>query len=222
MPPTSYIRPNLWPWTYASIPDFSAVPSYSCAGTAAQALRLITQTRNLTLSISWNVDYGFGQASDYSRSVARTLPDQPLPIDNFSTGAGYYYSDTAGALWASPAERVLPTLLTAGAAWPELSQAFQPPSPIPLQGIDLLLRATRTGALTQTAFYLVANDPGYATGATCPAVSGVVLATIPFSLVTPEFTITLKDLALTVNAIPPLIPVPIVNSFTASMSAEFW
>lgn len=224
-----YNRPNLWPFDYGTMPDFSANPGIALGGTTAQALQLITQITSMEVSVAWDVffpqfDPAYNYSASYNKTVNLDSPGAP-PASAFQSSVGYYYKDTNGDRWANPAERVLISPPDSADPWPSLSTAYGLAF---TQSLNVQMRVTRTsGGLVQSCLDINANDVSYGMSASLNNPGSVTLATIPLLLPVYQnnivvFTVSYGTFYLNVNAVPPLIPSPVVNLFSASASVTLY
>lgn len=162
MASTQYIRPNLFPFSYASIPDYSGDASYAKFGTSADVLNCLTNLLKFQVSVSWSFSWKYPlnpTVYDNSYSVNINLPlfIPPTPgSDNF-TVVSWYNSDTIGTKRVNPAARVL----YAGSGGDSIVSAFSIDEPNNnFYDQDAILRLSRVGTVTQLALQLRALNVG--------------------------------------------------------------
>lgn len=217
-----YRRPNLWPFSYAGMPDLSGQPYMAVGGTTEQALQLMTQVKNMTVSVAWNVFYpsSVSPIYDYTSIFNNTVNfDSPgaSPATSFGTGYGYYYSNYGGGRWTSPAERVLVPPGDSTLPWPSLSTIYEPTQPLKTLEGSISLSKTNAG-LVQSCLVINAQDSGVTGVSLNYPGSTYPLATTPISLYGIDFGL----LYLYSNNNPDPSFLPVVNLFSASASVTLY
>jgi len=115
MASTIYRRPDLFPFSFASIYDLGGLGStYRAFGNTSDALNCLTNLSTfqiaITWSLSWRMSY-FAPGFTYAESCSVFLnlplfsPSMAGAINN--TAVGWYNNSTAGAKYVNPAARVL-------------------------------------------------------------------------------------------------------------------
>ena len=168
MASTIYRRPDLFPFSFASIADWASTPGYVGFGTTTDALQCLTNLLTFQVSVSWSFSWKYPAIPvvyDNSYSANINLPlfiPADAGSDNSST-IGWYNSDTIGTKRASPAARVL----YSGTGGDVVQSAVTSNAPYGDDyNLQTYLRLSRASTVTRLAFYMVAvnfNSPG-ATG----------------------------------------------------------
>ena len=118
MASTIYRRPDLFPFSFASIPDLTLPPPlgeqpYVIVGNVADAIKLVTQIASFEYSVSFSYSYPLisnpSIIETRSLSASYGLPGFS-PITAGFTGAciaSWFNTDTVGGSYPTPASRVL-------------------------------------------------------------------------------------------------------------------
>jgi hypothetical protein len=116
MASTVYCRPDLFPFSFASIPDLTLPPPegeqpYVIVGNVADAIQLVTQIASFQYSVSFSYSYLINPSIIETRSLSASygLPGFS-PITAGFTGAciaSWFNTDTVGNSYPTPASRVL-------------------------------------------------------------------------------------------------------------------
>jgi len=153
MASTIYRRPDLFPFSFASIQDWSG--DFAKFGTTADALNYLTNLLTFQVSVSWNVNWKRTSpgAPVYNSSVNSNI-NLPLfiPKDVGSINSSvisWYNSDTIGTKRVSPAARVLYSG-SGGSAVQDSSTEYDPGF-VDDVGLEADLRLNRTGGVVGLA-----------------------------------------------------------------------
>ena len=158
----SYTRPNLFPFSFSSIPDYSGSTGYVTFGTTADALKCLTNLLTLQISVSWNFSWKYPlnptvYNNSYSANINLPLFIPADPGSGNDTVLSWYNSDVIGTKRVNPASRVL----YAGSGSDSIVSAFTYDEPNNnVYDLDAILRLSRTGTVTRLALYLHALNEG--------------------------------------------------------------
>jgi len=162
---TSYTRPNLFPFSFSSIPDLSGSSGYVTFGTTANALESLTNLFALQISVSWSFSWKYNVLPTVYNNIYSVVTNLPSFIpaqagsENISD-VSWYNTNTSGTKRANPAARVL----YAGSGSSLIESTVTVDSPIgDIYNLQTILRPSRTGTATRLAFNMLAvnlNSPG--------------------------------------------------------------
>ena len=164
MPATTSLRPELLPFSFASIPDLSGDVSYVTFGTIDDALQCLTNLLTFQVSVSWSFTWNHIPPlspplgpGPYSESFSSVI-NLPLFIPN-SPGTeggsqiGWYNNAANGSKRENPAARVL----YAGSSDPVVYAFADEIDFHTVGGLDTHLRLTRSAGVTQLALLIFAG-----------------------------------------------------------------
>lgn len=161
MASTTYLRPNLFPFPFSSIGDYSGNATYAKFGTTTDALNFLTNLLTFQVSVSWNVSWKYVLSPNVYNSSVTTNINLPLFIPSYAGSTNYsqiswYNSDNIGTKRATPAARVLYSG-SGGNAVQESNTSNENPGGDDF-GLDADLRLNRTGTVIGLALRLYAVE----------------------------------------------------------------
>jgi hypothetical protein len=195
----NYSRPNLFPFPMTGVtaaPDWktggSTVTGYAVSGDRERLLRWLTNLRDLTITVSWNVDYTFPPSptifnSNFNHTIVCSAPGLTA-----ATSGGFYYSATSGGppgpVWVDPGARVL---AVPDGVKPLPSTSIGYPGG---QSLNVEFRPSFDGTNFGVACQISAYDPATLISSTVPSAGGTVLGDALLEIDGMEF-----DMSLSIN-----------------------
>jgi len=225
MPATTYLRPELFPFPFSSIPDWSSDPSYARFGTIGDALQSLTNLLTFQVSVSWSFNWRYAVdvtvfPDSYSAGTNLPLFIPAYPSSNNSSWISWYNTDFNGNKRPNPAARVL---YGGGATSPIAQTATSIGDPTDYY-LTSYLTLNRTGTVTNLAFSLLAinfasANPADHFNAGFESVPADNLATIPLNVMGTSIPFYLRTGGPTAADIVIVGPITFNASVTATFSA---